>query len=146
MKNNVWEMWQNIVFHSVCHWKILMKGADGTPYEGGTIIMLIQGLYWISFIGVFLLLAKFPDNYPYKPPEIRFVTPVSTYIALLTYCFKFTWLQIYHCNINSMGRICHPILGRNYIPSMSMREIFDHIYGLQMAPEPDDPLDRFASS
>ena len=37
-----------------------------------------------------------------------------------------------------MGRICHPILGRNYIPSLSIREIF----GLLMAPEPDDPLDR----
>lgn len=29
--------------------------------------------------GIFLLLAKFPKEYPYKPPEIRFVTPVCIY-------------------------------------------------------------------
>uniref|UniRef100_A0A1X7UR59 U-box domain-containing protein n=1 Tax=Amphimedon queenslandica TaxID=400682 RepID=A0A1X7UR59_AMPQE len=63
------------------------------------------------------------EEYPYKPPEMRFITP------------------IYHCNINSNGRICHPILGRNYLPTLSIKEIFDHIYGLLMAPEPDDPLD-----
>lgn len=42
-----------------------------------------------------------------------------------------------------MGRICHPILGRNYIPSLSIRDIFDQIFGLLMAPEPDNPLDRY---
>uniref|UniRef100_A0A1X7US96 Uncharacterized protein n=1 Tax=Amphimedon queenslandica TaxID=400682 RepID=A0A1X7US96_AMPQE len=92
---------------NICQWKIILRGPSGTPYSGG----------------VFLIFAKFPKEYPHKPPEMRFITP------------------IYHCNINSNGRICHPILGRNYLPTLSVKEIFDHIYGLLMAPEPDDPLD-----
>ena len=47
--------------------------------------------YFIVFFiesGVYLLFAKFPDNYPYKPPEIRFVTPVRHPCCLLTnFCF-----------------------------------------------------------
>lgn len=34
--------------------------------------------------GIFLLLAKFPKEYPYKPPEIRFVTPVCIYYYKLS--------------------------------------------------------------
>ena len=32
--------------------------------------------FLILFAGTFLLFAKFPKDYPYKPPEMRFVTPV----------------------------------------------------------------------
>ena len=51
--------------------------------------------------------------------------------------------QIYHCNINSSGRICHSILDRHYIPSLTMRQIIDYIYGLLLSPEPSDLLDRY---
>jgi len=89
-------------------WRILLKGPETTPYEGG----------------VFYLYAKFPETYPTKPPEIRFITP------------------IYHCNINSNGRICHSIFARNYTIDTSVRLMFDCIYGLLLTPEPDDPLDN----
>ena len=29
------------------------------------------------------------------------------------------------------------------MPSLSIKEILDQVYGLLMAPEPDDPLDRY---
>ena len=87
--------------------------------------------------------AKFSDQYPVKPPELRFITPVSYSFQMVNFnLLSLIFIQIYHCNINSSGRICHPVLGRNYIPSMSMKEIFDHVYGLLMSPEPLDPLDR----
>ena len=73
--------------------------------------------------GVYLLYAKFPVNYPQNPPEIRFVT------------------SIYHCNVNGHGKICHSVLDRNYISDMSIRQIFDCLFGLLLEPEPDDPLD-----
>ncbi|XP_069559466.1 uncharacterized protein [Brachyistius frenatus] len=73
--------------------------------------------------GVFELFCQFGTDYPVKPPTVRFVTP------------------IYHCNINSVGRICHNIFDRNYNAQITMREIFDAVFGLLMTPEPQDPLD-----
>ena len=50
-------------------WRIIMEGPEDTPYEGG----------------IFELFIEFINEYPSKPPNIRFITP------------------IYHCNINSSG-------------------------------------------
>ena len=88
-------------------WRIIMEGPEGTPYEGG----------------IFELFIEFINEYPAKPPNIRFITP------------------IYHCNINSSGRICHTILDRFYAPGVRVGEIFNHVYGLLIDAEPDDPLD-----
>lgn len=89
-------------------WKILMMGPHKTPYEGG----------------LFQLYAKFPAEYPFKAPEVRFVTP------------------IYHCNMNSQGRICHSVFDRNYSPAITFKTIVDSVYGLILTPEPEDPLDN----
>uniref|UniRef100_A0A673KGQ0 UBC core domain-containing protein n=1 Tax=Sinocyclocheilus rhinocerous TaxID=307959 RepID=A0A673KGQ0_9TELE len=74
--------------------------------------------------GVFELYCEFGPEYPVKPPLMRFFTPV------------------YHCNVNSEGRICHNIFDRNYSSQITMREILDAVFGLLIAPEPSDPLDR----
>lgn len=73
--------------------------------------------------GVFELYCQFGLDYPVKPPVVRFVT------------------QVYHCNVNSVGRICHNIFDRNYNAHITMREILESVYGLLIIPEPDDPLD-----
>uniref|UniRef100_A0A8C7N999 Uncharacterized protein n=3 Tax=Oncorhynchus kisutch TaxID=8019 RepID=A0A8C7N999_ONCKI len=73
--------------------------------------------------GVFELYCQFGADYPVKPPLVRFVTPV------------------YHCNINSVGRICHNIFDRSYNAHITMRDILDAVYGLLIVPEPQDPLD-----
>ncbi|KAI7809114.1 hypothetical protein IRJ41_026008, partial [Triplophysa rosa] len=73
--------------------------------------------------GTFELYCSFGPDYPVKPPAMRFLTPV------------------YHCNVNSEGRICHNIFDRNYSAHITMREILDAIFGLLIAPEPEDPLD-----
>ncbi|XP_067223290.1 uncharacterized protein [Chanodichthys erythropterus] len=73
--------------------------------------------------GVFELYCEFGPDYPVKPPIMRFFTPV------------------YHCNVNSEGRICHNIFDRNYSAHITMREILDAVFGLLIAPEPSDPLD-----
>ncbi|KAM4604629.1 uncharacterized protein ACJ7VT_016960 [Polymixia lowei] len=73
--------------------------------------------------GVFELYCQFGPDYPVKPPLVRFVT------------------HVYHCNINSVGRICHNIFDRGYNAHITMREILDAIYGLLIIPEAEDPLD-----
>ncbi|KAF3858102.1 hypothetical protein F7725_011303 [Dissostichus mawsoni] len=72
---------------------------------------------------VFELYCQFGPDYPAKPPLVRFVTPV------------------YHCNVNSVGRICHNLFDRNYNAHITMREILEAVYGLLISPEPEDPLD-----
>ncbi|XP_072219245.1 uncharacterized protein [Leuresthes tenuis] len=73
--------------------------------------------------GVFELYCQFGPDYPVKPPLVRFVT------------------RVYHCNVNSVGRICHNIFDRSYNAHITMREVFDAVYGLLIIPEPEDPLD-----
>ncbi|XP_038158603.1 uncharacterized protein LOC119794911 [Cyprinodon tularosa] len=73
--------------------------------------------------GTFELYCQFGPDYPVKPPTVRFVT------------------HIYHCNINNVGRICHNIFDRNYNAQITMRDILEAVFGLLIAPEPDDPLD-----
>ena len=70
------------LINSVCIWKILMKGDESTNYKGlklKLIFLVIFILFSLLILGVYLLFAKFPDNYPYKPPEIRFVTKVRQF-------------------------------------------------------------------
>lgn len=93
-------------------WKVLLYGPKQTPYEGG----------------LFLLYIKFPNDYPFRAPEMRFITP------------------IYHCNMNSQGRICHSIFDRNYSPAVTFKNIVEAVYGLILTPEPDDPLDSVIAS
>jgi ubiquitin-conjugating enzyme E2 D/E len=68
-------------------WRLLLVGPKGTPYENGMYtIHTIHGysLLLVSFhIGVFVLYAKFPDDYPSSPPEIRFVTPVGLFDVVI---------------------------------------------------------------
>ncbi|CAG9312007.1 unnamed protein product [Blepharisma stoltei] len=88
-------------------WNIFIKGPKLTPYQNGT----------------FHLYLRFGKNYPFKCPEIRFITP------------------IYHCNVNENGRICHSILDQFYTVDTHIKQLLSCIYGLLMIPEPLDPLD-----
>ncbi|XP_035280093.1 ubiquitin-conjugating enzyme E2-17 kDa-like isoform X3 [Anguilla anguilla] len=84
-----------------------MKGPPDTPYAEGA----------------FELYCQFGEDYPLKPPTVRFLTP------------------IYHCNVNSVGRICHNIFDRDYSAHVTMKEILEAVFGLLIAPEAEDPLD-----
>ena len=91
----------------IFRWQATLMGATDTPYEGG----------------VFFLNIDFPEDYPYKPPRIRFDT------------------KIYHPNINSTGGICLDILKEQWSPALTISKVLLSICSLLTDPNPDDPLD-----
>eukprot|EP00494_Astrolonche_serrata_P009238 UN09289 len=69
------------------HWDATVNGPENSPYEGGT----------------YKLKITFPQNYPLRPPKLKFVT------------------KIYHCNINhETGAICLDILKGKWSPVLTI--------------------------
>ena len=93
-------------------WRATIIGADNTPYKGG----------------IFNLEIVIPQNYPFKPPKVRFLT------------------RIFHPNINSSGDICIDILKHNWSPALTLDKLLLSICLLLACPNPDDPLDPTAAS
>ncbi|KAL6034169.1 hypothetical protein STEG23_000476, partial [Scotinomys teguina] len=88
------------------HWQATIFGPDDSPYQGG----------------VFLLAIHFPNNYPFKPPQISFIT------------------KIYHPNISTNGSICLDILDSHWSPALTISNILLSICSLLCDPNTDDPV------
>lgn len=88
------------------NWDATLCGPSGTPYEGG----------------VFTLHLVFPDNYPFKPPQVTFQT------------------KIYHPNINSLGTICLDILKDKWSPALTIGQLLLSISSLLSDMNPSDAI------
>ena len=71
-------------------WNGTILGPTESPYSGG----------------IFKLEIKFTEDYPFKPPKIRFLT------------------KILHPNINTHGSICLDILNKNWSPVLNISKVF----------------------
>ena len=94
--------------HKLRHWTGKIYGPKATPYEGGT----------------FYIDIKFPDDYPFQPPKMKFDT------------------KIWHPNISSQtGAICLDILKDKWTPAHTIRTALISIQAMISAPVPEDPQD-----
>ena len=83
-----------------------ITGPEGTPYHGG----------------IFFLDIDFPIDYPFKPPHVKFITPIL------------------HPNVSSSGGICIDILKDKWSPALTVSKLLLSISSLMHEPNPDDPL------
>ena len=87
-------------------WEGMIVGPSDSPYAGG----------------IFKLAIQFPVDYPFKCPNVRFVT------------------KIYHPNISSSGVICLDILKSQWSPALTISKVLLSILSLLTDPNPNDPL------
>merc|ERR1712146_39446 len=96
---------------ALLEWYAILDGPLGTPYSGG----------------VFELRLWFPENYPFKPPRVEFITPC------------------YHPNITlDSGKICMSILAADWSPLLNTKAILLSLSSLLSEPNMDDPLNMDA--
>ncbi|KAH8725988.1 ubiquitin-conjugating enzyme/RWD-like protein [Phaeosphaeriaceae sp. PMI808] len=83
-------------------------GPPDTPYEGGT----------------FFVDIKIPNEYPFRPPLMRFET------------------KIWHPNVSSQtGAICLDTLSSQWSPVLTIKSALISLQSLLSTPEPKDPQD-----
>jgi len=93
-------------YDDIFEWRATIIGPSESPFENG----------------VFFLSVSFPQQYPFKPPKVKFLT------------------KIYHPNINTNGNICLDILKENWSPALTISKVLLSICSLLCDPNPDDPL------
>ena len=96
---------------NIYKWEATIIGPIDSPYSGG----------------IFKLLIVIPENYPFKPPRIKFTTP------------------IFHPNINKHGAICLDVLNKSWSPVLTVSKTLLSIMSLLNDPNPNDPLDKHAA-
>ena len=97
-----------LVNNDIRHWKGRIKGPIDTCYQGG----------------IFDVDIVIPDDYPFKPPKMKFDT------------------KIWHPNISSVtGAICLDILKNEWTPALTIRTALISLQALMCEPVPNDPQD-----
>eukprot|EP00658_Telonema_sp_P-2_P000556 TRINITY_DN1020_c0_g1_i1.p1 TRINITY_DN1020_c0_g1~~TRINITY_DN1020_c0_g1_i1.p1 ORF type:complete len:173 (-),score=50.91 TRINITY_DN1020_c0_g1_i1:633-1151(-) len=97
--------------NDVMKWWCKIEGPADTPWQGALLNLTIN----------------FTEEYPMKPPEVLFVTPM------------------YHPNIYENGAICLDILQNKWSPSYDISAVLTSIQSLLNDPNPDSPANSQAA-
>jgi len=98
--------------NNVMAWQAVIFGPDDTPWEGGT----------------FKLLMEFTEDYPNKPPAVKFLS------------------TLFHPNVYGDGKICLDILQNQWSPIYDIAAILTSIQSLLSDPNPASPANSEAST
>mmetsp|Transcript_66428 Transcript_66428/g.81317 ORF Transcript_66428/g.81317 Transcript_66428/m.81317 type:complete len:156 (+) Transcript_66428:44-511(+) len=95
--------------NSMLLWTAKIIGPKGCPYEGGK----------------FKVQIAFTEDYPMKPPELKFLT------------------KIYHPSVKkSDGTVCPAIIGKNWAPVLNIFYILETLQQMLLKPPTDSPLEE----
>lgn len=97
--------------NNIMLWNAVIFGPVGTPFEDGT----------------FKLLIEFSEEYPNKPPTVRFVS------------------KMFHPNVYADGSICLDILQNRWSPTYDVSSILTSIQSLLDEPNPNSPANSQAA-
>jgi len=97
--------------NDIMKWQAVILGPDETSWEGGT----------------FQLELFFSDDYPNRPPDVRFVT------------------DVFHPNVYMDGNICLDILHDQWSPVYDISAILTSIQSLLSDPNPNSPANSEAA-
>ena len=92
-------------------WNAVVFGPEDTPWEDG----------------VFKLTMTFPDEYPHKPPLVKFVT------------------SVFHPNVYKNGNICLDILQNQWTKVLDVNSVLLSIRSLLPDPNPSSPANAEAA-
>lgn len=98
-----------LIAHSL--FPLFMNSPDDTPWEGGT----------------FKLTLQFTEDYPNKPPVVKFVS------------------RLFHPNVYNDGGICLDILQSNWSPIYDISAVLTSIQSLLCDPNPNSPANSEAA-
>lgn len=93
-------------------WEGFLFGPEKSPFEGGS----------------FRIRIEFPQNYPFKPPRVVFLTVP------------------YHPNVYTNGNICLDILSDQWTPALQIDQLMQSIRSLLTDPNPNSPANPEAAS
>ncbi|KAL8272556.1 hypothetical protein Esti_003555 [Eimeria stiedai] len=99
------------VQNDIMRWHAVIFGPEDTPWEGGT----------------FQLELKFSNDYPNKPPHVRFLS------------------KLFHPNVYNDGNICLDILQTQWSPIYDISAILTSIQSLLSDPNPSSPANQEAA-
>jgi len=96
---------------NIMMWEAVIFGPQDTPFEDGT----------------FRLTLEFSEEYPNKPPTVKFVS------------------KIFHPNIYADGSICLDILQNQWSPTYDVAAVLTSIQSLLDEPNPNSPANSLAA-
>merc|ERR1712025_1013289 len=98
--------------NNIMQWNAVIFGPADTPFEDGT----------------FKLTITFTEEYPNKPPTVRFVS------------------QMFHPNVYSSGELCLDILQNRWSPTYDVAAVLTSIQSLLNDPNTGSPANVEASN
>lgn len=96
---------------NILMWEAIIFGPQDTPFEDGT----------------FKLTLEFTEEYPNKPPTVKFVS------------------KMFHPNVYADGSICLDILQNRWSPTYDVAAILTSIQSLLDEPNPNSPANSLAA-
>ncbi|PAA87844.1 hypothetical protein BOX15_Mlig031575g1 [Macrostomum lignano] len=97
--------------NNILSWNCVIFGPQDTPFEDGT----------------FQLSMEFSEEYPNKPPVVRFLS------------------KMFHPNVYADGSICLDILQTKWSPTYDVSAILTSIQSLLDEPNPNSPANSVAA-